>query len=324
LWANQHVASEKLIVPKAVLISARLSLAVAIVGSTLLRVQTYAEATVAETLSTQASSSTQTVSSNLVPPNNANSWTLPKECHPWAKFEAGSWREIEVTTETFDEHGKIFGRSVTIQKEVLKSVADESYAIEVQATVDVAGKKIAGPWNTRVLRLVTDRPGAVFTPRRQKEEFIPLNVGAVECEVFEVQYSEESRTLSDRIYFSREVFPHILMRYTSEHSDNALTQSAPEAITSVIARAVPFDLEGRVIECVTQQLVRHGEKGKSQTLSLLSPEIPGGEIRSHSTDFDTSGKRIRWSVQRLLAYGTTHTTTGQKAAIPSPSNANKR
>lgn len=72
-----------------------------------------------------------------------------------------------------------------------------------------------------------------------------------------------------------------------------------------------------MIECVSQQTLRRREKGESQTLSLLSPEIPGGEIRSHSTDFDTSGHRIRWSVQRLVAYGTTHTTGGREAPVPS-------
>lgn len=304
-------------VPKAVSTSARLSLLAAFMALTLSQVQTHAEATVAETLSATTSTPAQAVSSNTAATTPTSSWALPKECHPWARFEVGSWREIEVTTETFDEQGNVFGRSVTTQKEILKAIADDSYVIDVQATVDVAGKRIAGPWNTRVLRLCTDRPGAIFKSAQKQDELLPLNVGATNCQVFEVQYSDESRNLCDRIYFSSEVFPHVLHRDTVEQSENSPIANSPEYDMSIIAREVPFEWEGRMIDCVTQQVIRRHEKGESQTLSLLSPEIPGGEIRSHATDFDVSGKRIRWSVQRLLGYGTTHTSDGAEATVTS-------
>jgi hypothetical protein len=311
-------------VSKAALTSIRVFLLSALVAFALSHVQTHAEATVVNALPVKPVTTAQTVSANSVAINSTPSWTLPKECHPWGRFEAGSWREIEITTETFDEQGKVFGRSITTQKEILKSVANDNYVIEVQATVDVAGKRIAGPWNTRVLRLSTDRPGNIFSSVQRKDELLPLNVGAVKCQVFEFQYAEESRNLSDRIYFSAEIFPHVFQRDTFERSDNAPTPSMPEDITTVVARAVPFEWEGKIIDCVTQQVIRRREKGESQTLSVLSPEIPGGEIRSHSTDFDTSGHRIRWSVQRLLAYGTTQTSGQSEATVTSIPAANEK
>ena len=72
-----------------------------------------------------------------------------------------------------------------------------------------------------------------------------------------------------------------------------------------------------MIECSAQEVVRRREKGESQTLALLSSEIPGGEIRSHSSDFDPSGRRIRWSVQKLLAYGTAQSTSTPEASVTS-------
>jgi hypothetical protein len=304
-------------VPKAALTSVRLLLIAPLVAFALSHVQTYAEATIGETLPAKPATPAQAISSNSTAFNPTTSWVLPKEYHPWARFEAGTWREIEITTETFDEQGKIFGRSITTQKEILKSIANDSYVIEVQATVDVAGKRIAGPWNTRVLRLSTDRPGAIFSSAQRKDEMLPLNIGGAKCQVFELQYADESRNLCDRIYFSPETFPYVLQRDTFERADNAPLASLPEGITTVVARSVPLDWEGKMIDCVSQQVIRRREKGESQTLSLLSPEIPGGEIRSHSTDFDTSGQRIRWSVQRLIAYGTTHTISGQETTAVS-------
>jgi hypothetical protein len=123
--------------------------------------------------------------------------------------------------------------------------------------------------------------------------------------------------LYDRICFSPEIFPHVLQRDTFERSIDTPLSGAAEDITTTVAVSVPFEWEGRIIPCATQQVTRRREKGESQTLSLLSPQIPGAEIRSHSTDFDTAGKRVRWSVQKLVAYGTSHTTGGKEATVTS-------
>lgn len=231
--------------PQAALTSVRILLIVTVLVSTLSRVQTYAEATVTEKLSTASPTPAQAISSNSATINPADSWAFPKECHPWARFQTGSWREIEITTETFDEQDKVFGRSITTQKETLKAVADDSYVIEVQATVDVAGKRIEGPWNTRVLRLSTDRTGTIFSYTQKKNELLHLNVGNVKCQVFELQYSDESKTLCDLIYFSPEIFSYVLQRNTFEQSDNDPASNVPEDITTVVARSVPLNGKGR-------------------------------------------------------------------------------
>jgi hypothetical protein len=248
---------------------------------------------------------TETVSASLQsearPP--AQPWTYPAELHAWARFPVGAWREIEVTTETFDEAGKLFGRSVTTQKEILKAIDTDTYVLDVQATVDVAGKRIEGPWNTRVLRLSTDRGGAIFSSTRQADELLPLNVGAVNCQVWEVRYTEESRNMLDRVRFSPEVFPHLLRRDVIEQTENSPIETLPLDSVTTIARAVPYVLDGRMIECANQETVQRREKGDTQTLTLLSPTVPGGEVRCRTTDFDSAGRRIRWSVQKLMGYG---------------------
>jgi hypothetical protein len=234
---------------------------------------------------------------------SAKPWTLPKEHHPWARFSEGAWREIEVITETFDEEGKLFGQSFTVQKEILKAVTEDSYVLDVQATVDVSGKRIAGPWNTRVLRLATDRGGAVFAANRHADEQLPLNVGAVNCQVWEVQYTEEGRNLFDRLFYSPDVYPHVLRRDVIENVENSPSEAPTLDAALVTTRFVPFSWEGRIIECTQHETIHHREKGNSQNVALLTPEVPGGEIQSHSTDFDSSGRRIRWSIQKLVGFG---------------------
>ncbi len=242
-------------------------------------------------------------------------WSYPANLHAWARFPLGAWREIEVTTETYDENGKLFGRSVTTQREILKAIASDGYVLEVQATVDVAGKRIEGPWNTRVLRLSTDRSGTIFSSVRHADELLALNVGAVNCQVWELRSTEESHIKLDRVYFSPELFPHLLRRDVIKQSENSPIEAPPLDSTTTLARAVPYVLDGRIVECANQVTVRRREKGDSQTLALLSPLVPGGEVRSRTTDFDSVGRRIRWSVQKLISYGS---SPASEAAFSGP------
>jgi hypothetical protein len=230
-------------------------------------------------------------------------WTLPAKLHQWARFPIGSWRELEITTETYDADGKLAGQSITTQKEILKAVADDTYVLEVQATVDVSGKRIEGPWNTRVLRLATDRPHAILATNQKGVEQLEIESGPIECQVWELQYTEDGQNMIENVSFSDQTFPYVWKREVFTGSQKSPLQGLPLDSMTTTARGVPFTLEGRIIECASQFSTRRRDKGDSQILSLVSPEIPGGEVSSRVTDFDTDGNRIRWSVLKLLSYG---------------------
>jgi hypothetical protein len=273
----------------------------------LLTIQWQGLAVRAETTTTPVETASLGINEELAP----KAWTLPANLHHWARFPIGSWREVEINTETFDARGKLAGQSITTQKEVLKAVTDDTYVLEVQATVDVSGKRIEGPWNTRVLKLATDRPHAILMTHNKGTEQIDMESKAVECQVWELQYTEDGRNMLEQISFSDQVFPYVWKREVFASSANSPLQGLPSDSITTTARGVPFSLDGRIIECASQFSTRRREKGDSQILSLVSPEIPGGEVSSRVTDFDTNGQRIRWSVLRLLSYGNS----------PSPSSA---
>lgn len=230
-------------------------------------------------------------------------FVYPAEHHLWARFPIGSWREIEITTETFDASGKIYGRSVTIQKETLKAMADDSYVLETQATVEVSGKQIIGPVNTRILRLITDRSGVVFSSSRQDDEIVQLNDRPYECQVWDVLYGEEAQNLRDRVYYCSEKFPYILRRETFEDGENGSARITPTDTSGVIAEHVPLLVDNQIISCVCSKSTHFREKGSMQSLKMISPQIPGGEVQSWSTDFNAEAEPNRWSVLKLLKFG---------------------
>ena len=145
-------------------------------------------------------------------PSAAEQFLLPGAKHPWARFPVGSWRQILVTTETFDEAGKLISRNETTQQESLQSVSEDRYELNVQATVDLVGKRIVGQWITRVLHTATDGAGQVVESRRLEDQSVRLATGEVNCQVWDVLYRDDARSLVDRIFYSPEQFPYVLRR----------------------------------------------------------------------------------------------------------------
>ena len=242
-------------------------------------------------------------SSSESPKSSLEQFDYPANHHVWAKFPIGSWREVEITTETFDEAGALVGRSVTTQKEILKAMAEDSYVLEIQATVDVSGKQIVGPVNTRILRLLTDQSGSIFSTTRLEDEKILVDDQPLDCQVWDVFYDEEARNLRDRVYYSPEQFPHVIRRETFEVSEEHPDDTPAADITSVIARHLPQSFDDHILPCVCIKTTRDREKGSMQVLTMISPGIPGGEVQSWSTDFSAEARPNRWSVLKLLNYG---------------------
>ncbi len=229
---------------------------------------------------------------------------LPAKQHPWARFLPGAWREVQTVTETFDEAGEVVSRNVTTQKEVLEAVAEEKYVLKVQATVDLGGKRIVGDWKDRVLYLLTDAAGVVAGSRGVEDRSLLLAGRAVMCRVYEIRYREGARNLIDRVHYDSEHFPFVLRRETFAEYDPQESAAATEQLMEVSAQEVPYQVGTQLLDCSCLRTFRHLAKGDTLRLAFSNASVPGGEVAVWSTDFDTEGQRVRWSITRLLDYGT--------------------
>lgn len=235
----------------------------------------------------------------------AKRFVLPAKHHAWARFPVGAWREIQTTTETFDEAGVAVSQSITMQVENLQSVSHDRYALNVQATVDLVGKRITGKWSTRVLNSVTDGAGQVVETRRLEDEELTLTNGTVACQVWDVLYRDDARTLVDHVFYSPQRHPHVLRRETTEVASPDSDPSPTEQVVSVVAIEIPYLVEGEILHCTCLQTTRQGDKGSTVRIALVSKLVPGGEVAVWATDFDHQGRRSRWSCQELVGYGLT-------------------
>ncbi|MCG8449241.1 MAG: hypothetical protein MI725_06650 [Pirellulales bacterium] len=264
---------------------------------------TSAESTAeSSTESSTESSAGQSAQGEPVAPAAPPRFTLPAEQHPWGRFPPGAWREIQITTETFNPKGKVINRSVTTQKEVLKAQTDETYAIDVQATVDLVGKRIVGDWKTRVLKLATDGAGEISDTRQKENVSLPYDGAPVECQVWELRYRDDARQMVDRIYYQPERFPFIMQRETSEQASDGSAKPAEQTV-QVTVPTIPYFVQGEMTLCSCLRSLRQRPKGNSSRVVFLAPSVPGGEVAAWSSDFDSHGQLTRWSTLELLDFG---------------------
>jgi len=254
----------------------------------------------------QADATTTELSKN----SESESFQIPVEQHPWARFQPGAWRELQITSETFGVTGETISRSVTRQKEVLQAVAEGKYVLNVQAIVDLSGTRIVGDWKTRVLQLATDGAGPLVDSRRLEDQTFQLMGRATECQVWEIRYREGARNLADRIFYDAQQFPFVLQRetFTTDGPNDNIPKGAArqaEQRVEVTVPSVPYLLGEQLLECSCLRTFRHRAKGDTLRLTFSSSVVPGGEVAVWSTDLDAQGLRVQTSMAELLAYGET-------------------
>ena len=67
---------------------------------------------------------------------------LTPEIHPWGRFHKGAWKRYRVVTESLDDNGQVVNTSVTETKTSLEDVGTDSVTLRVEATMEIAGKRL--------------------------------------------------------------------------------------------------------------------------------------------------------------------------------------
>lgn len=246
-------------------------------------------------------------------PTPKQQFKLARGLHVWARFEPGAWRALEIVTETFDETGQVVSRNVTLQKEKLMQVDKDKYVLNVQATVDLGGKKIIGDWKARILNLATDHAETITETRRLKEGSFQLAGQTVACQVWEIYYHDGTRKLFDRIHFSAQQFPYILSRETLIDDGQPqgveaavaipVKQEVTERVIKVTLPVLPYRMGDQFLGCSNLLNYRLRSKGDSHRAAIVNETVPGGVVEIRSSNYDAEGRIVRWSITKLLGFG---------------------
>ncbi len=222
--------------------------------------------------------------------------------HAWGRFRPGAWKLVRVVTETFDDHGALASTNLTETKTTLQKVETDGVALEIEVGMEVAGKQFDaqpqcikqgfhGELLSPDLKVKPSRPGQVVIEDRN-----------VPCRIQQLELTGSDSKTTITIYYSDTVAPYVLKRESVTTDADGKTRLGQTTL-EVVAVDLPWQVldETKSVACV--KTVQKHAKGTVTTLSMTSPDVPGGVVYSSSKETDPNGRLIRHSVLELVNCG---------------------
>jgi hypothetical protein len=226
---------------------------------------------------------------------------IPRERHPWAAFRPGSWKLVKVTTETFDKDGKSIGESVTETRTMLLSVDAASYELQIDVTVDVAGKRF--PSQSRVTRqgFHGESGGQQATIRHLAPAAIKVAGRTLTAQTAEIEITNKDSRKVTQLHYAAGIQPYVLARrsITFDASGKVLQEAEVETQAVQILRTI---LGMRRSTWETRTTQKHSA-GSVVTDEIHCFDIPGGVVEHTSEELDDKGVVRRRSRLELVNYG---------------------
>ncbi len=228
--------------------------------------------------------------------------TIPREHHAWARFTPGSWSKVRKWTEDLDEQGKVKSASTTETKTTLIGIDESGCTLQVEVTVEVAGRRfVAQPRQVRV-GLDGGTNGTQLEFRKVGEASLDLDGKAISCAILESTLTNADTRVVSRLHYSGSVPPFILRREvvtTSPDGKQILEQTTMDAVAVDMPQKVLTEL----LSASHVRTVQKQPNSTTFTLEVVCLGVPGGVVAHTSKDLDPSGKLMRRSALELLDYG---------------------
>lgn len=228
-----------------------------------------------------------------------------RRTHPWARLQPGAWRRLRVVAESFDAAGESSGVNASERVERLLAVEANSYTLEVENLVPLAGRPAPGAAESRRLWLLTDRSIDLGSPLVEEVEPTSISFGdkVVPCRTWRVTTAVEGAVEEELLCVSVGDDPAVLRRQ--------LTSSVGgEPGASMTLNVGRIDLPAIYAEHLTRSwrvatTITHPSGARTERSALYSADAPGGLHWEATSDYDASGRRTFWSVTELVESGRT-------------------
>ncbi len=229
--------------------------------------------------------------------------------HPWGRFDPGAWKLVRVVTETLNERGQVVSTNTADTRTTLIDLDDDGVTLEVQACVEVAGKRFQAEPQT----VKQCFHGELAVPNLKLSDPVDGQVviedRKIACKVYRLEAVGAQEKTAIHLYCSTAVPPYILKREgvtTDPDGKNVLSETSVE----VIALDMPVRIRGETRSGSHVKTVHKNAKGTITTLAVILPDVPGGVVGHNSKEADKSGRVIRRSTLELLDYGADADRTG--------------
>jgi hypothetical protein len=231
----------------------------------------------------------------------ADDGIIPENQHPWARFRPGSWKQVKVTTETFDKDGKSLGESVTETYTRLISVDASGYELQTEVTVDIAGKRF--PSQPRVTRhgLHGETDGQRATIRRLGPAALKVADQKLTAQSAEIETDDKESRRVTQLRFGAGIVPYVLARRSLTFDKEGKVQQETDVQTLKVQ--IPRIVLGMRLMTWETRTTQKYAAGTVVTDEVHCLDVPGGVIAHTSQETDDKGVVLRKSKLELVNYG---------------------
>lgn len=227
-----------------------------------------------------------------------------RQDHAWARFGKGSWRQVRIVTQSFDEQGNPTDSSITDNKTTVEEVTPERVTLKVEVTVEVAGQRF--PSQPQIIRqgYAGETIGQTVSVKSLAPETITIDGQKIRCKIRQIEIQGGVTHEISRISYSLEHFPAILRR-NSTVRDAAGTKTMQEAVSEVKALGMARRLLDERVpkEAFLVRQVQKNDRGVTTTWSWHVLDVPGEIVDQCSKKVDTEGRLVRRTTLELIGYG---------------------
>lgn len=214
----------------------------------------------------------------------------------------GSWKQVRVLTENLDDQGNVISTTTTDTTTTLLAVDKRSYTLRVQVTVEVAGKRFVAQPKTVKKGFDGEEDGQQVTLKKIGSGHVVVGGETIPSEVKQITVNGGGTKRVTTVYYSDRVAPYVLKRHTTA-TDLRSNSTRYWSRVDVLALAMPYKVLSQVKSVSFVRTVHQRPKGKTITLEVYSPDVPGGVVAHTSKETDETGRVIRRSTLELVDYG---------------------
>ena len=226
-----------------------------------------------------------------------------QQSHAWGRFGKGSWRQVRIVTESFDELGHLTHSSITDNKTTVEEVTPERVTLKIEVTVEVAGQKFPSQPQTIKQGYAGENVGQTVSIKSLAPEVVIVDGREIPCETQQIEILGGASKEVSLISYSLQLTPPILKR-KSTLSDVASAKMVQQATSEVkaldMSRTVLDEIEPRTAYLVLQE--QKTDRGTTTTWSWHVPEVPGEIVDQSSKKVDGQGRLVRRSTLELVGY----------------------
>jgi hypothetical protein len=241
-------------------------------------------------------------------------WGLAQEpgisakLHPWGRFDPGTWKTVYVVTETLNEQGQVSSTSTTDTKTTLVDLDNDGVTLEIQACMEVAGKRFDAEPQTVKQGFHGELLGPNLKFKAPTGGEVVIEGQKIPCKVQQLESLLPNGKTVTTVYYSATVAPYVLRRESvTTDADGKSTLS--ETTIEVCALNMPVRIRrgfgggiGETRNGSKVKTVHKNASGMVVTWSDVVPEVPGGVVSNSCKELDKAGRLVRRSTLELSDY----------------------